>query len=304
MTEALVAYLTQRPEGAVFLLPGEIHRSLQDLFKRPEWILPRPYKIFYTDETQLPTLGFPVAQTPALTELDTRLEKWLGEEILWQLKRAPSKDKVQTAFNAYVSHLLKLTENAMLSNLLSDYHGVFWLAHSLDLAKHFSAIPRKVSALDSQAGRAQGDQLKYRIFAKWVHEVKEQMAKLAARLASILDGEEERGLQFFRTLCDNVLLLTDEFFSPDLRELRSFVTGYLNRDFVTVRESLDRMQALANDLLTRDKVFRASLRMFGIEPEQGITLGLLFDRRFQKFLFEIPAVDAAISREEREQIHS
>src|SRR5687768_3427772 len=142
MQETLATYLTQRPEGCIFLLSSDIHRSLTDLFVKSDWLLPKPYKIFYADEAQLPALGFPVAQTPALTELDSRIDKWLIEEVRWQLNRNHPKEKVQLAFTAYMSQLIKVAENAMLSNLLADYHGVFWLAHSFDVAKNFAAIPR------------------------------------------------------------------------------------------------------------------------------------------------------------------
>ena len=71
----------------------------------------------------------------------------------------------------------------MLANLLADYHAVFWLAHSFDLARQFSSIPRRVSAIDTNVGRTQGDALKYRIFSKWVVETREQLNGVALRCA-------------------------------------------------------------------------------------------------------------------------
>ncbi len=299
--KSLIAHLAQRPDSSTFLLPTDMERTLAELFQRPEDLLPAPYKIFPADETLQPALGFPVADSAVMKELDAKLERWLAEEIAWQMNRAASKEKAQTTYASYVQLLMKTAENALMSNLLGDYHGIFWLAHSFDLAKHFSAIPRRISARDSQTGRALGDTLKYRIFGRWVSDTREQMTQLAARAAALLDGEEQRGLQFFRLLQDDVLILTEEFMGPDLRELRSFITGYLRRDFQSFRDSFERMRTTASDLVQRERNFRAALPLFGANPDQGVTLALLLDPRFQTFLFDHPSIQNAVTREDREQ---
>ena len=299
----LVSYLGSRPDAATFLLPTDLERALRELFTRPDGLLPEPYKIFPADETQPPALGFPVAEAAVMKELEVKLDRWLAEETVMHVDRAASKEKAQAAFATYVGTLMKVAENALVSNVLSDYHAIFWLAHSFDLARHFSNIPRRVSALDMQAGRTLGDSLKYRIFGRWVSETREQMAQLAAKVAPMLEGEEQRALQFFRLLQDDVLILTEEFVGPDLRELRSFVTGYLRRDFQAFRDAFERLRAAATELLQREKTFRAALALFGVNPDAGITLALLLDPRFETFLFEQSAAQNAVTREEREQFH-
>ncbi|HYI13352.1 MAG TPA: hypothetical protein VEK57_30170 [Thermoanaerobaculia bacterium] len=297
----LIAYLASRPDAATFLLPHDMERTLRELFVRADGLLPKPYKIFPADETQQPFLGFPVAESTVLKELDTKLDRWLGEETAVQVNRAASKEKAQAAFSAYVGQLMKLAENALMSNVLTDYHAVFWLAHSFDLSRHFSNIPRRISAIDVQAGRALGDTLKYRIYGRWVSETREQMAQLAAKAAPLMEGEEQRALQFFRLLQDDVLILTEEFIGPDLRELRNFVTGYLRRDFQSFRDSFERLRTTATELLQKERTFRAALPLFGANADQGITLALLLDPRFENFLFDHPAAQNAVNREEREQ---
>src|ERR1051325_7549823 len=300
--KSLGAYLQQRPDAATFLLPADLERVLRELFAQPEFLLPQPLKIYPADETQQPMFGFPVSETLLLKDLETKLDRWLTEEIAFQVTRATdAKDKAATAFNVYVGSLMKGAENAMMSNLLSDYHAVFWLAHSFDLARHFSSVPRRVSAADSQVGRSLGDTLKYRIFGRWVSETRQQMTELSAKAGSLLEGEEQRGLQFFRLLQDDVLILTEEFVGPDLRELRSFLNGYLRRDFQAFRDSFERLRTTAADLLQRERSFRAALPLFGVNPEQGLTLALLLDPRFEAFLFDHPMVQNAVTREEREQ---
>jgi hypothetical protein len=302
MPSQLETYLASRPDTATFLLASELGRTLEEIFPRAESVLPKPYKIFPADETQAPALGFPVADAPVLRELDAKLDRWLAEEVAWQAGRQqPAKEKAQLACTAYMTQLLRLAENALMSNLLSDYHAVFWLAHSFDLSRQFSSIPRRVSTFDMQTGRTQGDAFKYRIFAKWTADTREAMGQLATKASPILDGEEQRGLQFFRLLTDDVLILTEEFIGPDLRELRSFVNGYLRRDFQAFRDSVERMREMALDLLQRDRTFRASLGLFLATADQGIPMALLLDTRFQNFLFEQNAIQSAVTREDREQ---
>jgi hypothetical protein len=301
MTQAIVSYLAQRPDASTFLLPTEVERTLRELFTAPEKILPLPYKIFPADETQPPSLGFPVLDAPVMKDLEQKLDRWLSEEISWQVNRALEKEKAQAAFSVYLGTLLRVAENALVSNLLSDYHAIFWLAHSLDVARHFAALPRRISMRDTQTGRALGDTLKYRIFGRWVSETREQMTQLASRVGTLLEGEESRGLQFFRMLQDDVLILTEEFVGPDLRELRSFIVGYLRRDFAQFRESFERLRTAANETLQRERTFRASLPLFGVNPDHGVTLALLLDPKFQTFLFEHPLPQNAVTREEREQ---
>src|SRR5712691_2917643 len=145
MPKPLVTYLTQRSDA--FLLPADLAKTVEELFGRAETLLPQPLKIHPLDETQPAVLGFPLAESNVMKELDSKLDKWLAEEVPWQVSRtAAAKDKAQLAFSAYLAQLMRVAENAMTSNLLSDHHAIFWLAHSIDLAKHFSSIPRRVSA--------------------------------------------------------------------------------------------------------------------------------------------------------------
>ncbi|HEY3052676.1 MAG TPA: hypothetical protein VGK04_04730, partial [Thermoanaerobaculia bacterium] len=301
MPKPLVTYLTQRSDA--FLLPADLGRTIEELFGRSEPLLPQPIKIYPADETQPAILGFPLAETNVLKELDAKLDKWLGEEVPWQVTRTPAaKDKAHLAWSAYLAQLMRVAENAMTSSLLSDHHAIFWLAHSLDLAQQFSSIPRRVSVVDVQAGRTQGDAFKYRIFSKWCTDTRDEMSPAAAKASSILEGDEQSALQFFRLLQDDVLILTEEFVGPDLRELRSFVTGYLRRDFQAFRDAFERLRTTTTDLLQKDRVMRSTLPLFGANPDQGVTLALLLDARFQNFLFDHPSVQNVLTREDREQI--
>lgn len=302
MKETIANYLVSRPEGLGLLVPGDIDRTLKDLFRDPDDDLPVPYKIFFVDEAQTPTLGFPVLDSPVLQELEMRLDRWLNEETKWSLEKNSPKERVTQAFQNYVTSVTRVAENAMVSNLLADYHAVFWLAHSLDVSRHFAAMPRRVSAIDTQTGRNSGDALKYRIFAKWATEMREQMARVAERVAPMMEGDQDRAINFFRILSENVLILTEEFIGPDLRELRSFVTGYLHRDFNSFRDGFERLKSLAADLLRRDRLFKNAVELFGIPTDGGVTVAMMLNRRFQRFLLDHPTAESILNRDEREQL--
>jgi hypothetical protein len=300
MASPLAVYLAGRPDAPTFLLP-DFDRTLEELF--PKLTLPEPMKIFPADETLPPLFGFPLVETAVIKDLDAKLDRWLTDEVQYQLSRgATQKEKAQISFSGYVTPLMRVAENALLSNVLGDYHGVFWLAHSFDLAKQLASITRRISIFDTQAGRSQGDALKYRILSKWSTETREQLSQVAAKAAATLDGEEQRALQFFRLLQDDVLIFTEEFIGPDLRELRSYVSGYLRRDFQSFRDGFEKLRGIAVDFMQRDRTFRAALPMFGVNPDQGITVALLSDSRFQSFFFDQPAVQNAMNREDREQL--
>lgn len=301
MAGALVEYLMQRPDALGLITPADLERTLHELFGR-EQSLPQPYKIFFIDEAQPPALGFPVHETPVLLDLDAKLDRWLNEEVRWQLNRDLPRERVQQAFSSYVTTVMKVAENALLSNLLADYHAVFWLAHSFDTAKQFASLPRRISAVDTQVARTQGDALKYRIFAKWISELRDQMSALATRVNPIMDGDQDRALSFFRVLQENVLILTEEFIGPDLRELRSFITGYLRKDFNAFRESFERLRVVAGDLLRTDRVFRSAVQAMGFPIENTVSIGVMLNRRFQRFVLEHPAAEPILNRDEREQL--
>src|ERR1043165_5412127 len=104
MPSPLVNYLASRPETATFLVTSELQRVVDDLFPRAEEVLPQPYKIYPADETQPAILGFPLADTPVMRDLDARLDRWLADEVVWQLSRQPAaKEKAQLALASYLT---------------------------------------------------------------------------------------------------------------------------------------------------------------------------------------------------------
>jgi hypothetical protein len=137
--KSLIAYLASRPDATTFLLPSDLERSLRELFPRGRSCCrSRTTSFRPTRRSRRPR--FPVAEALVMKELETKLDRWLTEETACQVNRAAVEGKAQAAMGAYVTQLMKVAENALMSNVLTDYHAVFWLAHSIDLARHFSAI--------------------------------------------------------------------------------------------------------------------------------------------------------------------
>jgi hypothetical protein len=101
MPSTLLTYLAGRPDSATFFVPSEVARVVDEIFPRAEWLLPEPYRIFPADETQTPTLGFPVMETTVMRELDARLDRWLADEIAWHISREQAhREKMQASFSA------------------------------------------------------------------------------------------------------------------------------------------------------------------------------------------------------------
>src|SRR5581483_4460011 len=110
MPSALIEYLSARADAATFILPVDYQKTIEDLFPHgSDVLLPDPYKIFPADETQGPSLGFPLAETAVMKELDTKLDRWITDEVAWQVTRNTSaKEKAQASQTAYLVPLMKV----------------------------------------------------------------------------------------------------------------------------------------------------------------------------------------------------
>ncbi len=282
MGDTLIHYLQGKPEILTFL-PGDLEHAMEDLFGEVP-SLPSPYKIYLIDETVPAALGFPLAESAAVQQLEMLLDRWLDEEIAAIGDPTHHREKSRQAFDRYLAHTLRLAENALLSNLLSDYHAVFWLMHSTSLARRFSEFPRQVH----QAGQPNGEAAKYRVFALWAAEMRRLVKAMATRLSPILDGEEEAALHFFYLVVDNVLILTEEFVGSDLRELRPYISHCLQQDATAIRQCFEDLQKRAANLLANDPVFRdATTRITGVEDPSSRP-AMIADPRFRAFLLAHP----------------
>jgi hypothetical protein len=285
MNENLISFLQQRFDLFPYRKRIDMERFLQETYGETATLLPVPSKIFLLDEVAPHSFGFPVMRSRALDDLDARLAKWLERELRARSSQGEdSHSKLDESFRSYVSYAVSIAGNAIQSSILADYHGVFWLVHSQQVARQFAALPRAAMSSDPRLTREQADALKYLVFAKWAQAIRESVPEIEAMGSSAAGSTESTTVRFLRLLLDNVLIFTEEFVGPDLRELRTFFAGSLRRDFAAFRALFDGMQREARDLLQRDPLLRRGAELLGIEPDASLPLAVLFDHRFQRLL--------------------
>lgn len=268
--ENVLRFLRQRPDLFPFRRDLDLRQFVADTIGRSIALFPVPAKIFLLDEVEPKGFGFPVSAAPALEELERRLQRWLEEEL-----RAHRGDSVRPdeSLAAYRDQLLKLAGNALESSVLADYHSVFWLVHTQQTARVFTAFVRR--AADAGITRDDAERLRYALHAKWV--------------AAIRESADVRG--FLELVLDNPLLVAEEFVSPDLRELRGYF-HVLRRDHAAFRKMFDALREMASSILSHDPVFRKALTLLGY-PDSGILpVVALLDPRVRELLEAHPSYRA------------
>ena len=103
-------------------------------------VLPMPRPVFLEDESATPLQGFPVLLSAGLLELRARsAASYIDAEEVVQvagLRREGHDVKAHTqAWERYAALLSRAVENATISSYGRQYPAVFWLHHSLDVAR-------------------------------------------------------------------------------------------------------------------------------------------------------------------------
>jgi hypothetical protein len=260
--ENLLRFLRQRSDVFPFRRELDLRHFVADTIGRAVALFPVPAKIFLLDELEPKGYGFPLIKTPAVDELETRMQRWLDEETF--ARGAPTV-RTTDSLNAYREQVLKLSRNAYDSSVLADYHSAFWLLHTQQTARLFTAFVRR--AMDAGIPRDDAERLRYALAAKWAATIRETVT---------VRGYVELAL-------DNLLLVAEEFVSPDLRELRGYFL-HLRRDYTAFRKVFDGLRTLAADLTAHDRLLRRALEILGY-PEAGIVpVVALLDSRVRDLL--------------------
>jgi hypothetical protein len=285
--ENLIHFFRSRLDVFPLRRDVDLHRLLEDGIDRPWTTLPIPAKIFLVDELAPYSYGFPVTSTPVLNELEAKLEKWITAEIGARTGDAP-QSRCEETLSSYRSMLVRLARNALESSILADYHAVFWLVHSQQLARLFSALPRRAMADAPALTRDDADVLKYHAWARWQHAVRDALPEIATGTRFTTGAADERSERFVQLLLDNPLITAEEGVGPEMRELRSYFTGHLRRDVTPLRKWLDELRASATHLIAHDRLFRRAMLLLGY-PETAPTFVALLDRRVQELVFDHPS---------------
>jgi hypothetical protein len=252
------------PTTLLQLLPGplnflrpdsaEIRRVVPDLRKA----LPSPRPVFLEDESATPVRGFPVLLSDGMEALRSALRAYLlaeeGAQLAILRRENHERKALTTAWERYRALFGRAFENATISSYGRQYPEVFWLHHSLEVARALKETPKRILREDTEVGRRSGDQLKYRVFDRYLDRVLATTYDLVQKLAATTEEVEEELFPRLLTLMrDNVLLFTEDHISRDLSELGSYFNGYLRIDGRDLRARLDELGRWHAEQLATDR---------------------------------------------------
>jgi len=269
--ENLIQFLRQRQEAFPLRRDIDLRQFLTDAVGSAADVFPVPAKIFLLDELAPRGYGFPITKSSKFDELETRFQRWLDEELS---TRGRETEKSQELFGAYRKELVKLAQNAADSSVLADYYSVFWLLHTQQLSRRFTAFVR--AALAAGIAREEAERMKYALYGKW---------SVAVREAVTVRG-------FVQLILENALVVVEEFISPDLREMRGYLQGYRRRDFGDFMRSFEHLRASAADLLVRDRMLRRAITLLGYPDSAVPHVLMLLDPRAWQLFSEHPSFKA------------
>jgi hypothetical protein len=287
MNQNLVHFLQQRRDVFPLRTPMDIQRLLAEALPDTS-ALPVPAKIFLVDEVQPHTYGFPITKAAAIEDSGKALERWLRQEIAVRITDDGSWTMADEARDTYIASVVGLAQNALHSSILADYHAVFWLVHSQQVARAFTSFPRRALGT-GRVDRQQADELKYLVFARWMQAVREAVPVITGDAPA-----HEPASRFLRFLLENPLLVSEDFVSADLGELRTYFAGYLRRDFAECRKWIDELRTAAVTLMQQDRFFRRAMLQLGYTDDRPGIIALL-DRRVQELIADHPSSAGTIA---------
>ena len=259
--------------------------------------LPRPQLIYLDDEGATPLVGFPVLTGDRHRALRESLIQYVLQEERTQMaifRRQPSDRKAYThAWETYRAHLCPAVENATMSSYGRQFPELFWLLHSLDLATLLKETPRRVAREEPELGRRHGDEIKFRVYDRYVDRVQSTIYDLAQRLATDTDTvEEELFPRLLTRMVDNVLILTEDHVSPNLAELNGYFAGHLRLDGRDFRQRLDAVGTWHEERLKTDADLAAAVRHL-LHGDPDRPRDLLVRPGYVSFLATRPGYDPA-----------
>jgi hypothetical protein len=268
----------------------EIYRLLPDL------TLPLPQRIYFSDETATPIVGYPVLGSHGLKLLREALVGYIRAEEEAQVallqRQAVDAPSLQAAWERYRVLLARATENVTTSSYGRHFPDIFWLHHSLDVARLIKETPRRITRLSLSHGKELGGTLKYKVFYRYLDRV----MSLTYDLANLLAGDtEEVEQEIFPALLsrmrDNVLIFTEDHISPDLGELAHYLQGYLRVDGADFRFRYAKLLEWVQERTAVDPTVRAAasqlLRLSGAAEARE----LVRYRGFVEFVAALPGYD-------------
>jgi hypothetical protein len=264
MTESLssLGLLVRHLRGPLNFLEASTE-EVSRLFPEVAPNLPLLQRIYLADEEATPLVGFPVLVTRELEALRESLGDYLRLEEEQQarilLRQSHDPALHQAAWEQYCLLLTRATENVTSSSYGRHFPDIFWLHHSLDVARCLKETPRRITRIDLQLGRERGGELKYKVFYRYLDRVITLTYDQVNRLAHDTEEvEQELFPGLLAAMRDNVLLLTEDYISSDLAELGHYFQGYLRIDGGDFRFRLAKLKEWHLATFHRDARLRAT----------------------------------------------
>lgn len=257
MKSTSLLQLLQGPFNFLRTDPEEVRR----LFPDYQRALPLPQAIFFEDESATPVHGFPILVSEGMTSLREALRQYILAEEAAQICTARREPPDLRAYNAawerYRTLFSRAVENCTISSYGRHYPAIFWLHHSLEVARLLKETPKRILREDTELGRRQGDAIKYRIFDRFLDRVLSSTYDLVHKVAGATEEiEEELFPRLLTRMRDNVLIFTEDYVNRDLAELGSYFNGSLRIDGRDLRARLEELGRWHADQLQRDPELR------------------------------------------------
>jgi len=234
--------------------------------------LPRPQQIFMAEESSSPLVGFPILVSEGMTALREALIEALKVEertqVMMLRRESHDPSHYREVWDQYLGLLERITENVTTSSYGRNFPNIFWLQHSLDVARVLKETPRRVMRLDSTIGREHGGAIKYGVLYKYLDRVLKLTYDLVSRLAA--DTEEAEGELFPALLTkmrDNVLVFTEDYISTDLGELVTYLDANVRIDSRDFRYRLAKISEWHSRLVKQgDSIIGTVKNLLGADP--------------------------------------
>lgn len=248
--------------------PEELRRIMPEAPRA----LPLPGAVFLEDEAATPLRGFPVLLSPGMVELRNALRDYVlaeeGMQVSILTRAAADRRQYAVAWERYRALFVRAFENSTLSNYGRQFPGVFWLHHSLEVARLLKETPKRVLRQDLETGRRHGDAIKYRVLERYLDRVLQATYDVVQRLAGAIEESEEALFPRLLTrMRDNVLVFSEDHISRDLAELGSYFNGYLRLDGRDLRARLEELARWHAEQVETDRELRAAVsHLLGVDP--------------------------------------
>ncbi len=259
--------------------------------------LPLPLRIFLDDEEATPVRGFPVLHNAKTVLLRSGFERFVATMIDYEAARAQGaplgSGSATAGWSEYRDELRLALSNAVRSSFGRGYPSIFWLYHSIVVSRGMKEIPRRLLQSHPAIGKTQGPAIKYRVFQRYLDLVLNETYDIVNQVAVDLEEpEEELFPNVLERMRDNVLILTEDHISPDLRELDTYFSGYLNADGLDFRKRFSRLTEWHLRALEKDPDLRGMVRSFLGIDEFANPWTLLIRPGYVKFLSTRPRYTA------------